>query len=141
MLEHGVNSTDRRGRECTQRASRDEIDPDIARSKVRGQISSGVLQGRFGNALTTLVYDPRGPRSDVEATAVLLMAAGIDPNVPYNGRRPINWALEREDAALARLLEDGGASTGTTFAHKLRQVRKTLAGAAIATMLLLGGSM
>jgi len=111
---------------------------------VRRLLDDGVdlqAEGRFGNALTTLVYQPRGPRSDVEATAVLLMEEGIDPNVPYYGRRPINWALEREDTELARLLEDGGASTGTTFTHKLRQVRKTLGGAAIAVLLLLGGSM
>jgi ankyrin repeat protein len=111
---------------------------------VRRLLDDGVdlqAEGRFGNALTTLVYEPRGPRSDVEATAVLLMEEGIDPNVPYYGRRPINWALEREDTELVRLLEDGGASTGTTFSHKLRQVRKTLGGAAIAVLLLLGGSM
>ena len=54
---------------------------------------------------------------------------------------PINWALERGDVELARLLEEHGASEGTTFAHKLRQMRKSLASAAIVAALLFGGSM
>lgn len=111
---------------------------------VRRLLDDGVdiqTQGRFGNALTTLAYAPLGPRPDVEATAVFLMEAGIDPNVPFHGRRPINWALDRGDVELARLLEEHGASEGTTFAHKLRQVRRSIAGAAIMVALLFGGSM
>jgi len=111
---------------------------------VRRLLDDGVdlqTQGRFGNALTTLTYAPLGPRPDVEATAVFLMEEGIDPNVPFYGRRPINWALERGDVELARLLEEHGASEGTTFAHKLRQMRKSLASAAIVAALLFGGSM
>jgi len=77
----------------------------------------------------------------VEATALFLIEKGIDPNVPFYGRRPINWALEREDVELARLLEEHGASEGTTFTHKLRQLRRSLAGAAIAAALFFGGSM
>jgi ankyrin repeat protein len=111
---------------------------------VRRLLGDGVdiqTQGRFGNALTALAYAPLGPRPDVEATAVFLIEEGIDPNVPYYGRRPINWALEREDVELARLLEAHGASDGTTFSYKLRQVRRSLAGAAIAVALFFGGSM
>ena len=77
----------------------------------------------------------------MEATALFLIEQGIDPNVPYYGRLPVNWALEREDVELARLLEEHGASEGTTFTHKLRQVRRSIAGAAIAVALLFGGSM
>jgi len=98
-------------------------------------------QGRYGNALTALAYAPRGPKPDVEATAIFLIEEGIDPNVPYHGRLPVNWALERQDVELAHLLEEQGASEGTTFSYKLRQVRKSLAGAAIAAALMLGGSM
>ncbi len=111
---------------------------------VRRLLSDGVdiqTQGRFGNALTALAHAPLGPRSDVEATAVFLIEQGIDPNVPYYGRRPINWALEREDVELARLLEEHGASEGTTLTYKFRQARRSLAGAAIAAALFFGGSM
>ena len=111
---------------------------------VRRLLHEGVdiqTQGRYGNALTALAYAPRGPKADVEATALFLIEEGIDPNVPYHGRLPINWALEREDVELARLLEEQGASEGTTFSYKLRQVRRSLAGAAIAVALMLGGSM
>jgi ankyrin repeat protein len=111
---------------------------------VRRLLGDGVdiqTQGRYGNALTALAYAPLGPWPDVEATAVFLIEQGIDPNVPYYGRRPINWALEREDVELARVLEAHGASEGTTFTHKLRQVRRSLAGAAIAVALMFGGSM
>jgi ankyrin repeat protein len=111
---------------------------------VRRLLSDGVdiqTQGRFGNALTALAYAPLGPRPDVEATAVFLIEQGIDPNVPYYGRRPINWALEREDVELARLLEEHGASQGTTFTYKFRQLRRSLAGTAIAVALFFGGSM
>jgi ankyrin repeat protein len=111
---------------------------------VRRLLGDGVdiqTQGRFGNALTALAYAPLGPRPDVATTAVFLIEHGIDPNVPYYGRRPINWALEREDVELARLLEEHGASEGTTFTYKLRKVRKALAGAAISVALFFGGGM
>jgi ankyrin repeat protein len=111
---------------------------------VRRLLRDGVdiqTEGRYGNALTALAHAPLGASLDVEATAVFLIEQGIDPNVPFNGRRPINWALEREDVELARLLEEHGASEGTTFTYKLRQLRRSLGGAAIAAALLFGGSM
>ena len=111
---------------------------------VRRLLHEGVdiqTQGRFGNALTALAHAPLGPKPDVEATALFLIEEGIDPDVPYYGRLPVNWALEREDVELARLLEEHGASEGTTFSYKLRQARRSLAGAAIALALMLGGSM
>jgi ankyrin repeat protein len=111
---------------------------------VRRLLGDGVdiqTQGRFGNALTALAHAPLGPRPDVEATAVFLIEQGIDPNVPFFGRRPINWALERGDVELAGLLEEHGASEGTTVTYKLRQMRKALAGAAISIALFFGGSM
>ena len=111
---------------------------------VRRLLDDGIdiqTQGRYGNALTALAYAPLGPRPDVEATAVFLIEQGIDRNVPYYGRRPIDWALEREDVELARLLEEHGASEGTTFTHKLQQVRRSIAGAPTAAALLFGGSM
>jgi ankyrin repeat protein len=111
---------------------------------IRRLLAAGVdiqIVGRYGNALTTLVHAPLGPRPDVEATAVFLIEAGIDTDVPYFGRLPVNWALEREDVELAQLLEEHGASEGTTFRHKLRQARKSLASAAITVGLLLGGGM
>jgi ankyrin repeat protein len=113
-------------------------------SLVRRLLRDGVdiqTEGRYGNAITVLARAPLGPRADVEATALFLIKKGIDPNVPFYGRRPINWALEREDVELARLLEEHGASEGTTFTHKLRQMRRSLAGAAIAAALFFGGSM
>jgi ankyrin repeat protein len=111
---------------------------------VRRLLRDGVdiqTEGRYGNALTALAYAPLGPKPDVEATALFLIEQGIDANVPYYGRRPINWALERKDVELARLLEEHGASEGTTFTYKLRQMRRSLAGAAIAVALFFGGSM
>ena len=111
---------------------------------VRRLLRDGVdiqTEGRYGNALTALAHAPLGPRPDVEATAVFLIEEGIDANVPYYGRRPINWALERDDVELARLLEEHGASEGTTLKYKFRQLRRSLAGAAIAAALFFGGSM
>lgn len=111
---------------------------------VRRLLREGVdieTTGRFGNALTALAYAPLGPQPDVQVTAAFLIEQGIDLNVPFHGRRPAHWALEREDVELAGLLEEHGASEGTTFAHKLRQLRASLAGAAMVVALLLGGSM
>ena len=111
---------------------------------VRRLLRDGVdiqTEGRYGNALTALAHAPLGPRPDVEATALFLIEQGIDANVPFNGRRPINWALERKDVELARLLEDNGASEGTTFGYKFRQLRRSLGGAAIVVALFFGGSM
>jgi ankyrin repeat protein len=111
---------------------------------LRRLLSEGVdiqIRGRTGNALTTLAYAPLGPRPEVEAAALYLIEKGIDPNVACYGRLPVNWALERDDVELARLLEEHGASNGTTLAYKLRRMRKSLTGVAIMAALYLGGGM
>jgi ankyrin repeat protein len=111
---------------------------------VRELLDAGVdlqSEGGCGNALTELAHAPRGRRADVEATALFLMEAGIDANVPCRGKRPVRWARERDDTELASLLEATGASDGTTLGYKLRRLGKTIQSAGLVVALLLGGGM
>ncbi len=111
---------------------------------VRELLEGGVdlqSEGGCGNALTELARDPRGRPADVEATALFLMAAGIDANVPCRGKRPVRWAHERGDTEMASRLEEAGASDGTTLGFKLRRLGKTIQSAGLVVALLLGGGM
>jgi cytohesin len=113
-------------------------------SLVRRLLERGVdlqAEGSCGNALTELARDPRGRRADVEATALFLMEAGIDANVACRGKRPVRWAHERGDTELASLLEEAGASDGTTLGFKLRRLGKKIQSAGLIVALLLGGGM
>ena len=110
-----------------------------------------------GRALQLQVLDKEflERQADARHLRVIALSAHRGAILDRNGEplaisTPVDsvWAIPRELAAeprrwpeLASLLEERGGSEGTTFAYKLKQVRRSLAGAAIVVALFFGGSM
>jgi len=95
---------------------------------------------RTGNAVSRLAGATGMQRAVRDAeVAGLLLARGVDPNVPHLGRRPLGLARERGADALAARLESAGGRDGSTLSYKLDRAGRAFRRAGYAVVLLLGG--
>jgi ankyrin repeat protein len=95
---------------------------------------------RTGNALSRLAGATGMQRAERDAeVAGLLLARGVDPNVPHLGRRPLGLARERGADALAARLESAGGRDGSTLSYKVDRAGRAFRRAGYAVVLLFGG--
>jgi ankyrin repeat protein len=111
----------------------------VARALAAGAVPHAE-DSRTGNALSRLAGATGLQRAERDAeVASLLLARGVDPNVPHLGQRPLSLARERGADALAARLESAGGREGSTLTYKLDRVGRAFRRAGYAIVLLLGG--
>lgn len=103
------------------------------------------LRGPYGNALSLVAC--RWPRTSRPSSEVmqrthgvvdLLLEAGVDPNVAYDGRTPLRCAEDAQDATLAAMLTAAG---GRSHESLWRVVKRGAIKLGLGIALLLGGRM
>lgn len=95
---------------------------------------------RTGNELSRLAGTTGPQRADRDTeVARLLLARGVDPNVPHHGQLPVSLARERGADALAIHLESAGGREGSTLTHKLQRAGRAFRRAGYVLVLLVGG--
>jgi ankyrin repeat protein len=119
-------------------------DPDM----VRRLLDLGVdphVRGERGNALSLAacsvprtVHPTPERMQRIDAVARMLLAEGVDPNVPSDSRTPLRCAEESGSAELAAaLVAAGGRSHEALWAR----VKRNVGAAALAIAVILGGGM
>jgi hypothetical protein len=99
-----------------------------------------VEEGEAGNALSRLARATGPKRAERDAdVAALLLARGVDPNIPNRGRLPLSLAREQNASALASQLESAGGREGSTFGYKLSRVARGFRRTGYRIVLLFGG--